>query len=216
MKADRRKVYRIAAAAGIFGLLAALLYWLLKDEAAALMAYAADEQTHPFLFIALYALLPMIGFPISAFLVLLGVKFGSWLGVLIMFGGIPIHLLAALLVSHSFLRTQLRRFFEKMNYRLPAVPSDRQVWFGVAFMAVPGLSYTLKNYILALSGISRRIFFLCGFLVQGIMGVPLVVAGDAAADKSLMLVAAIVMALLLIYGIFYRIRKRQKTDVSKT
>jgi uncharacterized membrane protein YdjX (TVP38/TMEM64 family) len=214
MKAVSRKLWLIAAAAGIFCMLA-MLYWLLHDEAAALMSYAMDKERHPLLFIALYALLPMVGFPISAFLVLLGIKFGSWLGVLIMFGGMPIHLFVALFVSHSFLRSWLYRLFEKLDYRLPKIPVEREAWFGFVFMAMPGLSYSLKNYILALSGISKRVFFLCGFLVQGIMGIPLVIAGGAAAGKSLVLLAAVLVLLLLIYGIFYRIRKRHRLNVSK-
>lgn len=215
MNTKRRKFFRIAVSGAVLILLAVLLYWLLKDKAAAFVSYAVDEQTHPLLFISMYVLLPMIGFPVSVFLVLLGVKFGGWLGVLIMFAGIPIHLLAALLVAQSFLRRWLRRLFERMDYRLPQVPGNRQAWFGFVFMAVPGLSYTLKNYILALSGISRRIFFLCGFFVQGIMGIPLVVAGDAAAKKSLALLAGLVILVVLLYAIFHRIRKRENIEVSK-
>lgn len=215
MNAARRKIGRIAAATAVLAVLGALVYGLLQGEAAAVVSYALDEETHPWLFIGMYAVLPMIGFPISAFLVLLGLKFGSWLGVLIMFGGIPLHLYAARFVSQSFLREWLHRLFRKMDYRMPQIPEHRQAWFGFVFMAVPGLSYTLKNYILALSGISPRIFFLSGFLVQGAMGVPLVIAGDAAAGKSLVLLAAVLVLLLLVYGIFYRIRKRHRLHVSK-
>jgi len=206
----------LAAAIVAILCLLALLYWLLHDEAAALMSYAMDEETHPLLFIGLYLALPLFGFPISPFLVLLGIKFGGWLGGLIMFAGMPIHLFVALLLSHSFLRSWLRRLFEKLDYRLPKIPAEREAWFGFVFMAVPGLSYALKNYILALSGISKRIFFLCGFLVQGIMGIPLVILGDAAAKKKLFLLVAIVLVLLLLYGLFHRVRKRHKIDVSKT
>ena len=132
-----------------------------------------------------------------------------------MYAGMPLHLAVALFLSHSFLRSWLRKLFEKLDYRLPKIPANREAWFGFVFMAVPGLSYALKNYILALSGISKRVFFLCGFLVQGIMGIPLVIAGGAAAGKSLVLLAAVLVLLLLMYGIFYRILKRHRLHVSK-
>jgi len=215
MKTAYSKLWLIAAIVGTICLLA-LLYWLLHEEASVLMSYAVDEKTPPLLFIGLYIVLPLIGFPISPFLVLLGIKFGGWLGVLIMFAGMPLHLAVALFLSHSFLRSWLRKLFEKLDYRLPKIPANREAWFGFVFMAVPGLSYALKNYILALSGISKRIFLLSGFWVQGIMGVPLVILGDAAAEKHLFLLIGIVIVLLLLYAFIYHIRKRLKIDVSKT
>ena len=68
---------------GIIILGGALYFWLGEDFTV-LLNFAVAEETHPALFLLLFALLPIVGFPISVFLVLLGAKFGAWPGVLIM------------------------------------------------------------------------------------------------------------------------------------
>lgn len=188
-------------------LLVTVLYWWLGDEIAAFMNYAVSEETHPGLFLLMFASLPLVGFPISAFLVLIGAKFGAWGGVLIVAAGMPIHLIVAFLVAHSFLRSVIRWYLEKIDYRLPEVPQDKIVWFSCFFMAVPGLSYTLKNHALAISGVPFRYFFLSGYLIQGVMGIPFVIAGHALAGESLLLLAAVLVVLILTYLVIYKIRK---------
>jgi uncharacterized membrane protein YdjX (TVP38/TMEM64 family) len=188
--------------------LGALAVWRWRDDAAAVMNYAASDDIHPAVFLVLFVVLPLVGFPISALLVLTGVKFGAWLGVLIMAAVMPVHLALAFLLANSFLRAVIERWLEQMAYRLPRVPEHRTAWFSFVFMAVPGLSYTLKNYVLALSGVPFRHFFLSGFLVQGTMGVPFVVAGDAAVGRDLLLLAAVVLLLACAYGGIYLFRKR--------
>lgn len=212
MNVDRRKKALIAAAAGTVCLFAAL-GWMFRENIAAFAAHAANEDTHPVVFVALFCVLPMIGFPITAFLVILGVKFGTLPGLLIMAAGIPLHLAVAFLLANSFLRRRLERLFARTDYGLPEVPRNRAGWFSFGFMAVPGLSYTLKNYILALSGVPFRWFFLSGFLVQGAMGVPFVVAGDAVAEKSLWMLGAVLL-LLPVYAAVYKLRKRHARKAS--
>lgn len=202
------------AAIPVLGMLGAALYWWLGDEIAAFLNYAVSEGTHPGLFLLMFVVLPLVGFPITAFLVLIGAKFGAWAGVLIMAVGMPIHLLVAFFAAHTFLRTLVQRYLEKIDYRLPEVPKNRIFSFSFIFMAVPGLSYTLKNYVLALSGVPFKYFFLSGYLIQAAMGVPFVVAGEALAGKSLLLLAAVLVVLLLVYLVIYKIRKQRTWNAS--
>jgi uncharacterized membrane protein YdjX (TVP38/TMEM64 family) len=205
-----RLIISLLAAAGIVG----LLYWFFSEKAGNILEYALDTRTPPSLAIALFVLLPLVGFPISACLVLLGVKLGGWLGLAIMFAGIPIHLLVAWFVARSFLQAWLKNLLAKFDRRPPQVPSERAGWFCFLFMAFPGLSYTLKNYILALSGAPFGSFFLSGYLVQGVIGIPFVIAGDAVAEESLLLLAAVFVLLLVIYAIVWKLRQRHPLSLS--
>lgn len=191
-----------------------VLYWWLGDEIAAFTNYAVSEETHPVLFLLMFASLPLVGFPISVFLVLIGAKFGAWGGVMVVAVGMPIHLMVAFLAAHSFLRSVIRWYLEKIDYRLPEVPQDKVIWFSYFFMAVPGLSYTLKNYALAISGVPFRHFFLSGYLIQGAMGIPFVIAGHALAGESLLLLAGVLVVLILTYLVIYKIRKRRTWNTS--
>jgi uncharacterized membrane protein YdjX (TVP38/TMEM64 family) len=201
----KRKL-RYGLAAG--GLLAALLAVWLWDDAAAFIRYAVNPQTHAGLFLLMFVLLPLVGFPISAFLVLIGVKFGAGYGVLITLAVMPLHLLVSFLVANSFLRSLLQRCLETMNYRLPQLPRERALWFSFVFMAVPGLPYSVKNYVLSLAGAPFRYYFLSGYLVQGAMSIPFVVAGDAVAGEHLVILAVIFIVMVLLYAMVHQLRQR--------
>jgi len=85
---------------------------------------------------------------------------------------------------------------------------------GLFMMMFALLPHTLKNYVLALSGVPFKYFFLSGYLIQAAMGIPFVIAGEALAGKSLLLLAAVLAVLFVIYFIVYKIRKRRTWNTS--
>lgn len=189
----------------------AAVYFLYKYNAFEYLTYFINEETHPAVFIFLFVLLPVVGFPIILFLILLGIKFGIGTGLLIMFLCLPIHMVSSFFLANNFLKPLVKNFSEKRGYRFPQIPENRLIWFSIVFMAIPGLSYTMKNYIFALSGISFRYYFLIGYLVNGILGIPFVIAGHAAMGKSFLLLA-IIFLFLFVFHKFGRIIKKRYFD----
>jgi uncharacterized membrane protein YdjX (TVP38/TMEM64 family) len=200
----------------LIGLLVALglLYLWRGEEIALLVKNGLSEDAHPGVVLLLFAGLPLVGFPITVLLVLIGLKFGAVPGILIMFAVMPIHLLAAFLMANSFLRALIERLFRKMDHRLPQVPLNRSWWFSLVFMAVPGLPYTVKNLTLALCGVPFRHFFGSALLVEGVMGIPFVVTGQALASKSLMLLVVVFLVLAGAYAAFLALRRRHREILS--
>ena len=197
-------------------LAAALLYAWQGDNTLAWIASGFSENTPPALFLLMFLVLPLIGFPISVFLVLIGVKFGSLWGVLILFVGIAAHLLASYRIANSFLHGPIERGLVDLGYRLPQVPPHRVLWFSSLFMVVPGLPYTVKNYALALCGVPFTVYFFSGFVFQGAMGVPFVVLGDALATEQLILLVVVVGASAGLIAALQWLKKRyaQRSDRS--
>jgi uncharacterized membrane protein YdjX (TVP38/TMEM64 family) len=76
-------------------------------------------------------------------------------------------------------------------------------------MAIPGLSYAMKNYLLPVCGISFRVYFGIALLTQGMLAIPFVAVGHAAAGKSLFLVTALLLLSISIYGLTYWIKKKK-------
>jgi uncharacterized membrane protein YdjX (TVP38/TMEM64 family) len=66
----------------------------------------------------------------------------------------------------------------------------------------------MKNYIFALSGISFLYYFLIGYLVNGLLGIPFIVAGHAAIGRSYILLAIIFLFLIMFYKFGQMIKKR--------
>jgi uncharacterized membrane protein YdjX (TVP38/TMEM64 family) len=159
-------------------LLAAGIYVAGAGELGAWLHAMINEETHNGLFILLYFILPLAGCPITIFLLLLGVKFDIWIGVLIMFAGMAFHAAAIFPAANTVLRPLIEKILRRSRYRLPQFSHGRYAWPSIIFMVVPGISYTMKDYILSLSGLRFWPYFLIAWLAQAILGIPVVVAGD--------------------------------------
>ena len=168
--------------------------------------YISQSQAHPALILLPYAVLPAAGVPVTPFLVLLGLRFGSAWGIVIMLAAIPIHLTVSFWFTRKVADPWIRRLAEKAGRSIPELPENRQLGYGFLFMGVPGLSYALKNYLLPLSGIRFFPYLLCGWLIQGAMGVPFVIMGKALVQWDMTLLAAAGMIVLVLFLFKHRIR----------
>lgn len=161
-----------------------------------------------------YAVLPAVGFPVTPFLVLLGLRFGTVWGVVIMLAVTPLHLVVSFWFTRKVAGRWIQKLAEKTGVSIPRMPENRHLGYGILFMVIPGLSYALKNYLLPLSGIRFFPYMVCAWLIQGIMGIPFVIMGRAVVQwdvKLLAVAGGIILAIFLfrrkIFGIYRRIMK---------
>lgn len=140
----------------------------------------ADPNSNRMLFIGLMAVLPIFGVTIIIFLVFVGIKFGTLAGILISGVLMLFHMLIAYLISHSFLRPLVDRFIGERHWSRPRMPAGKRELYAVLFVAIPGLPYAVKNYLMALSGLPFLHYLAICWTVQLIMGIPFIVLGEAA------------------------------------
>jgi len=192
-------VKRIAALVFIVLIFSAVLY---HDQLALYWQKLQQGQTHPIGLIAAYMILPMIGFPILPLLILLGIRFDSLYGSIIMALIMPVHLAVSYWLGHTHIQTWIRRQAKSRGMTIPQLPKKHRFRFAFLFMALPGLSYTLKNYLLPLSGLSFFPFLICGWLPQALLGIPFVVMGAAATQYSFIMlgILALVYTALVLFG----------------
>ena len=187
-----------------------------RHHASDIKAYLLDPDTNPLSFILMYLFLPILGFPILPFLIILGAKFGAAKGLLLMAAGISLHLLASYAVSNTFLHPFLERFSIRNGINIPRFENRRNLLtFSFLFMVIPGLSYAMKNYLLPLTKIPFVYYFLIGMITQGGLGIPFVVAGNAMESRQL-IIPLLLMAVLgggyLMLG--WQKRKKELKDKS--
>lgn len=180
------KILKWSAVAGLI-LLLALSVLFYRDQFLEYWQRLQNGETHPAGLIAAYVVLPMIGFPIMPLLILLGVRFGSLYGCIIMVLIMPFHLTVSYWAMNTRIQGWIQRLADKRSVAVPKIPEKHRFSFSLLFMAIPGLSYTLKNYLLPMSGLSFPLFLICGWLPQAVMGIPFVVMGAAAVHYSLIL-----------------------------
>ena len=195
-------------AATLTGLL--ILYFALPGGPQDWLDFLLDPNRHPGLFIAVMLLLPMLGFPISPFLILAGIKFNPFWATGLTSLIFALHLLLAYLLAHSLLRPQITRLLSKGKFSLPEIHEHRRLPFSIIFMALPGLPYTVKNYALATLNIPFRIFFPVGLGCNLLLALPFIGLGHSAI-KDPKLVILFLLVLAAGYAAALRL-KRKMTD----
>ena len=106
-------------------------------------------------FFLLLAVLPIVGFPLSILQIIVGVKFGFWAGMSLTAAAMSVHLLGAHWVGSGFLKEPVSRLLSRTRFRLPQVHGNEQSVLGFLVPLLPG-SYTVKNYLMVLGGVSLR------------------------------------------------------------
>lgn len=130
-------------------------------------------------FIAVFLILPLIGFPVGILLVLVGIRFGFVGGMAVAAGGMLFHNIVAYRISHGWLRERVKARFERAGYAIPDIKAQHRLWLTLLFTAVRGPPYVSKIYLLALTDIPARIYFGVGAAVHILFCLIPVGAGSA-------------------------------------
>ncbi|HET7537263.1 MAG TPA: hypothetical protein VFJ90_12465, partial [Candidatus Didemnitutus sp.] len=102
------------------------------------------------------ALLPIVGFPISAVYLAAGALFGPWIGGAVVAGATLVHVTVTHLLAHTVLRRYLERGQKKWRERLPGIPSTESAALVAMIVIMPGLPYLARNGLLVFSGVPFR------------------------------------------------------------
>lgn len=154
---------------------------------------AEGRKIPGWIFIAAFMVLPLLGFPISIFLLLIGIRFGLGWGLLITTVGIFWHNVAAYWIAHGLFRDRVRDWFKRKGYEIPPVSKKHQGWFTALFAAVHGPPYFVKLYVLALTDIPLRTYVWFGATTYLLFAIPPLAFGHAFTDMGMGWLAVIVL-----------------------
>lgn len=183
--------------------------------AACLFAFGVDfgtvrdriESLNGWLFFVLLSILPIFGFPVSVLQILAGVKFGFWAGVGLTSVAIGCHLLGVHWLGSSVLRRPVARWLSKTRYQLPDIPAGQGRTIAFLMPFLPG-SYTVKNYLMVLGGISLpTLLWVCApvYAVRASSGIFL---GGATAHLTPAVITILVVAKIVAIGLTAWVIKR--------
>ncbi len=206
----KHKAYIVIFICIIFAVFAGLIWLFFKEDMLLIYSALKKNEIHPGFITLCFLILPLTGFPISPLLILMGLRFNTFTGVFLTLLIMPIHLIFSFWVVHSFFRSRLEAFAREKKYNFFKVPPERYISFGFLFMAMPGLPYTLKNYLLPISGIPFFHYLIIGWLVQGGMAVPMVILGDAASNWNVRMLLLFVIFYMIIYFVTRRVELKYK------
>lgn len=162
----------------------------------------------PTFFIAAMLFLPPIGFPISFFLALAGLRFGVMGGMALTFFVLPVHMTICYAVTRTFLRKPLTRFLDRRGYKIPFLQTRRPGLAMFGFLLMPGPPYALKTYLLAMTDMPYPRFLFFNWFTEALITLPIVAMTGAAAEKNWFLLALALFIFGLSLGLrWYKKRK---------
>ncbi len=167
-----------------------------------------ESHIHPALFIAMMAMLPVVGAPISPFLLLVGMKFGVLAGILLSALLMGFHMAVTYYFVNSLLRERICRLLQRHNVSAPTILTNYATWQAVVFMLIPGVPYVLKNNLLALAGYRFAPYMAITWATQYGRGIPVIVLGGAVIEMDLTILGVALLLLLMAYFLQRYVRKR--------
>lgn len=176
-----------------------------------LQEYLERGGAGPAMFLALMALLPLAGFPISVFLFLAGVQFGMLRGLGITAAMIALHLPLTYALTHTFMRRPVETLLSRTRYTVPKFQGPHALKIAFIFMAIPGLSYTLKNALLAFSGIPFRHYFILAWSVNLALSIPFIGLGQSVLHRDIAQAVLFGLLILMLFAAVTILKRRRRT-----
>jgi len=175
---------------------------------ARLITQYLSSDTNSFIFAGLMAVLPLAGFPISIFLVLVGMVYGITGGILMTGAVMLFHMVMTYYLVHSLFRPLINRMLERFDVEIPQLPGNEKKGLAFLFMITPGLPYSVKNYLLALTELPFRQYLAIAWLAQFGFSIPFIVLGKSVVQENLMVLLLVVLALLAGYLLLWRLQRK--------
>lgn len=176
------------------------------------------EGVNDALFCGLVAILPILGFPVSVLQIMAGLKFGFWGGTALISISILFHLLGSYALGTGVLRRPIERLLSRTKYRLPEFTARQQNTIALLVPFLPG-SYTVKNYLMVLGGVSLWSLLWIALPVYALRASSGIFLGDAVTNPSpwvfALLIAARVIAMAVSAWIIKRHGKGFKLNMLK-
>lgn len=195
----RQRWHHLLPVIGVLLAVLLLLAALLILNPGGWLQLIADPRAHRGLFVLLMTVLPVFGVSIVLFLVFIGLKFGILNGILVSGLVMLFHMVIAYLVAHSWLRPRVDRFVGHHHWRQPEMPAARKQLYAVLFVAIPGLPYAVKNYLLALAGLSFLNYLVICWSVQLALGIPFIVLGEVVKTRK---IGFLLLGVFLLFSAF--------------
>ncbi len=177
-----------------------------------LKEYLQSGGAGPAVFILLMGVLPLAGFPVSVFLFLAGMQFGLLRGIGLTALIMALHLPLTFVLTHTLMRRPVESLLSSTRYDVPRFEGNNALKLAFVFMAVPGLSYTLKNVILAFSGIPFKRYFALAWPVNLALSIPFIGLGKSLVRNDIVQVLFFAALIVLLFAGVKAVKHSRKAE----
>jgi uncharacterized membrane protein YdjX (TVP38/TMEM64 family) len=220
MRARKSKLIIVAIVAALF--IAATIVLASHYDLRAQMAGVVDaiREKGPLPFFAAMALLPVVGFPMSAFTLVAGPVFGPTMGVAAVVGcgilAITANVAFSYWISAHALRPVVSRFVQWIGYPLPEI-QPRSAWTAIVVIrVVPITPFCLQSILLGLARVPFGPYMLVSVLVPSAYATAMIVLGDGLMRGDRWAMAGAGVLFVIVGVILHILRKRLRPSAAKT
>ena len=185
----------------LLSLLIAAVWWMCARSGISFRELSAygKSLSAPW-FMAAFPIFPLLGFPISVFLILAGARFGFWGGVGVAAGCILFHNFVAYRLVKGWLHDRVRAALERRGYVVPSLAEKDGRWYTALFVTIQGPPYAVKLYLLALTNVRFSTYLWVGTPIYILFSMVSVGIGSSALNfdprwVTLLALAIVVMAI---------------------
>lgn len=163
-------------------LLIGLVLWLNRENLSKEALLDTAKAMPAAIFLAAFLILPMLGFPLSLFLIAAGLRFGFAGGLLSAAVCIATHHLTVFWMAHHGPRRRIQAWLKRKGHPVPSTEGKARIRWTAVFAAISGPPYVIKLYVLALTDLPLKIYAGVSVPVYLLMGSG-IIAGGAAANR---------------------------------
>lgn len=202
---------------GIIGCI--IILGFLSHEIGLKTAHAWAEKINGWVLFLVMALLPLVGVPMSILGVMAGAKFGPLNGFTVSAVAVAVNLILSWWIARKWLRRPVEKILRKVEYKMPELETNEYAGICILTALIPGPSYTLKNYFLALSNLPFRVIFGIGLPAHLFAMSPGILFGDFTGAMTWEKAVFLALYTLLLIGVSHflvrKIRSRKKSPGQK-
>ncbi|OAI50111.1 hypothetical protein AYO37_00470 [Opitutia bacterium SCGC AG-212-L18] len=212
--------YIIALAILILAIIIPLI-WVFRLELLTLLELAKTQaailgKIHPIYLIAGIGILPAFGIPAAIFYVAGSIAYGVEWGLIYSGIGVAINISFAYWIANSFLRKWILAFLNKQGHKPLTIPKSEIKATIIAIRLMPGLPLCAQNYILGVSGVPFKAYFILSWPTQMFWAVFFILAANTVikqTTESIILVVLGILVLLLLIKVFRGIAEKKYNNL---
>jgi uncharacterized membrane protein YdjX (TVP38/TMEM64 family) len=189
-------------------LLVSLILWLNRENLSKEALLDTAKAMPSAIFLAAFLILPMLGFPLSLFLIAAGLRFGFVGGLLSAAVCISAHHLTVFWMAHHGPRRRIQAWLKRKGHPVPSTEGKARIRWTAIFAAISGPPYAIKLYVLALTDLPLKIYAGVSVPVYLLMGSGIIAGGAAANRFNVLWIPPVIALVAAAFFIGKTLRKR--------
>ncbi|MEO0796845.1 MAG: VTT domain-containing protein [Verrucomicrobiota bacterium] len=160
----------------------------------------SDSPYRPLIFVSLMTLMPVVGFPISAFYIFAGIGFEPVTAISLGLLSLSLNMSLSYLLARTIWREPMRKKFAERWPKAFTLDETSASQITILIRAIPGIPFWTQNYILGVLAVPFINYLSLSLLIQGcfLTGVVLTTRGAMNQDGQMALWGGLSVALVLI------------------